>query len=47
MSFLIPVSIVEEEMEQDPELYAIRDDEIPVVNDEWIRSLFTESAGQA
>ena len=47
MSFLIPVGMVEEEIAQNPELYEIRDDEIPLINSDWILSLFEESAGQA
>ena len=47
MAFLIPVTMIEEEVEEDPERYAVNDEEFPCVNADWMISLFTESEGQA
>ncbi|MBQ9327782.1 MAG: CpXC domain-containing protein [Solobacterium sp.] len=40
MSFLIPVSMLEEEMEQNPERYRVDDASFPVINAEWMIQLF-------
>lgn len=47
MSFLIPISMLEEEMDQDKDRYEVDDREIPLINGTWITSLFVESAGKA
>ena len=47
MSFLIPVSMLEEEMAEHPDYYEVKNEEFPLINGEWIRSLFQESAGEA
>ena len=45
MSFLIPVSMVEEELNQDADRYAVDDSTFPVINADWIISLFQEPEG--
>ena len=40
LSFLIPVSMIQEEMEENRELYAVDNTSFPVINAEWIISLF-------
>lgn len=47
MSFLIPVSMLEEEIRAEEDLYHVNEEEFPVVNRDWIISLFMEPAGQA
>lgn len=47
MAFIIPVSMLEEEIEQNKELYEIDNSMIPLINDAWIISLFQESDGEA
>jgi len=47
MSFLIPVSMLEEEMEENASVYEIDNESFPVINDAWIISLFTDSMGEA
>lgn len=47
MSFLIPVYMLEEEIETNKELYEVDNCQFPCVNDEWIISLFMESSGEA
>ncbi len=42
MSFLIPIAMVEEELNQDAERYAVDDSTFPVINADWIISLFQE-----
>ncbi len=42
MSFLIPVSMVEEELKQNEERYAVDESSFPVISSEWIISLFQE-----
>ena len=45
MSFLIPVAMVEEELNQDADRYAIDSRTFPVINADWIISLFQEEPG--
>lgn len=47
MSFLIPVGMLEEELEQDPSLFRVDNTTFPLVNGEWMRSLFTKVSGKA
>lgn len=47
MSFLIPVSVLEEEIAQHSDLYKVDDSKFPVVNSTWITDLFTKASGQA
>ena len=47
MAFLIPLSMLEEEMEQNPERYEVDNETIPVINSAWITSLFMPSEGTA
>ena len=47
MSFHIPVNLLAEEIKAEKDLYAINDRDIPVVNSQWVISLFNEPAGQA
>ncbi|MBQ9048293.1 MAG: CpXC domain-containing protein [Solobacterium sp.] len=47
MSFLIPVSMMEAEMEENSELYETDNASFPCINRNWIIDLFTESAGEA
>ena len=42
MAFLIPVSMLEEELAQDAERYAVNDCDFPVISPDWIISLFQE-----
>lgn len=46
-SFLIPLSMLKEEMEQAPDLFAVNDNEFPLINSDWIVSLFQEAQGEA
>jgi len=45
MSFLIPVTMIEEELEQDKDRYRIDDENFPVINAEWIIDLFQPDPG--
>ena len=47
MSFLIPVSMLEEEIRAEADLYHVNNEEFPLVNSDWIISLFMKPAGQA
>ena len=47
MSFLIPVSVLEEEIRAEADLYHVNNEEFPLVNSDWIISLFMKPAGQA
>ncbi|MBE6121248.1 MAG: CpXC domain-containing protein [Solobacterium sp.] len=47
MSFMIPLSMLEEEMNQNPEIYELHNDIFPLVNADWIMSLFEEADGTA
>ncbi|MBR2825386.1 MAG: CpXC domain-containing protein [Solobacterium sp.] len=47
MSFHVPIDMVEEEMEQNPELYEVDNEHFPVINGDWIISLFQETDGYA
>lgn len=47
MSFLIPIAMMEEEMEQNPDLYEVENESFPEINGTWISSLFMESEGTA
>ena len=43
MAFLIPVELIEEEMNQNRERYEVDDSTFPVISSDWIISLFQES----
>lgn len=47
MAFLIPLSMLEEEMDQNKDRYKAEDVPFPVVNADWMVSLFTSPQGQA
>lgn len=47
MSFLIPVEGMQEEMDQNRQLYHVDNSTFPLVNSDWIISLFRKPAGQA
>lgn len=47
MAFLIPLSMLQEEMEQNSERYEVENENLPVVNTAWITSIFSEVAGKA
>lgn len=47
MSFLIPVSLLEEEMSENAELYQVDDTEFPHINSDWLISLYQEPQGTA
>jgi len=47
MSFLIPVNMIQEELKTEEDLYTINDADFPLINRDWIISLFKESDGQA
>ncbi len=47
MAFLIPVAMIEEAIEENKERYEVDDTQFPLINMDWIISLFTESAGEA
>ena len=47
MSFLIPISMMENEMEENKELYEVENLDFPLVNSAWITSLFEETEPQA
>ncbi len=44
MSFLIPISLLREEMEQNSARYAVDNTTFPVVNEQWMVSLFQNSS---
>lgn len=47
MSFLIPVSMMQEEMDASPDLYRVHDEDFPVVDSAWVISLFAPEDGTA
>jgi len=47
MAFLTPLSMLEEEMKQNSSRYEIENENLPVVNQEWITSIFSKVAGEA
>jgi len=47
MSFLIPVSVIEEEMKAEPEFEDIDQEYFPNVNSDWIVSMFKKVEGKA
>ena len=47
LSFLIPVNLLEEEIRAESDRFAINEEDFPLVNSDWIISLFMESSGQA
>lgn len=47
MSFLIPLAVIEEEMEENKSLYQVDETLFPCINADWMISLFQESAGEA
>ncbi|MCH3962379.1 MAG: CpXC domain-containing protein [Solobacterium sp.] len=47
MSFLIPVNMIEEELKTEEDLYTVNDEDFPLINQDWIISLFKQSDGKA
>ncbi len=47
MAFIIPVSFMQDEMNQNPERYEVENREFPAVNTAWITSLFQKPDGKA
>ena len=47
MAFMIPTAMLEEEMNQKPERYKVDDSEMPLVNADWMVSLFMSPSGRA
>lgn len=47
LSFLIPLQMLEEEIEAESDRFEITDPVFPLINSDWIISLFMESQGQA
>jgi hypothetical protein len=47
MSFLIPVNMIEEELKTEEDLYTINDADFPLINQDWIISIFKEADGKA
>ena len=47
LSFLIPMDLLEEEIRAESDRFAINEEEFPLINSDWIISLFMESSGQA
>lgn len=47
MAFIIPISVLEEEMAMHPDMYRVNNEEFPLVNADWIISLFKEADGTA
>ena len=46
LSFLIPVSMVEEEMKESGSLYDVDNTTFPVINADWIISLFAPAGSE-
>jgi len=47
MAFLIPMAMLEEEIRAEHEVFEVHDEDFPLVNSDWIISLFMDSSGQA
>lgn len=47
MAFIIPLGVLEEEMAEHPDLYTVNNAEFPLVNADWMISLFQEPDGVA
>lgn len=47
MSFLIPISVLQEEMKVDADRFAIDETDFPRINSDWMISLYTPVAGEA
>lgn len=47
MAFLIPLSMLEEEMNENREEYEVDNTSFPVVNSDWLLSLYKKADGQA
>ena len=47
LSFLIPMDLLEEEIRAESDRFAVNEEEFPLINSDWIISLFMESSGQA
>ncbi len=47
MAFLIPMAMLEEEIRAEHEIFEVHDEDFPLVNSDWIISLFMDSSGQA
>lgn len=47
LSFLIPLNLLEEEIRAESDRFEINEEDFPLINSDWIISLFMESSGQA
>ena len=47
MSFLIPTGALKEEIAAEADTFRLDDTDFPVVNDQWIISLFQKASGKA
>ena len=47
MAFLIPMAMLEEEIRAEHDVFEVHDEDFPLVNSDWIISLFMDSSGQA
>jgi hypothetical protein len=47
MAFLIPLAMLEEEIEAEKDIYEVHDEDFPLVNSDWMISLFSEVSGEA
>lgn len=47
LSFLIPMDLLEEEIRAESDRFTVNEEEFPLINSDWIISLFMESSGQA
>lgn len=47
MSFLIPVNMIEEELKVEEDLYTVKDEDFPLVNRDWVISLYKKVDGKA
>ena len=46
MSFLIPVNMIEEELKTEEDLYTIKEEDFPLINRDWMISVFKEVDGK-
>lgn len=46
VSFLIPVNMIEEELKAEKDLYEIHDEDFPLINADWILTLFQKCQGK-
>jgi hypothetical protein len=47
MSFLIPVNMIEEELKVEEDRYTVKEEDFPLVNRDWLISLYKNVDGQA